>query len=125
MREIKFRGIDTMTGQWRFGDLVHNMKVTLTGVEPRVMVGGYEVKPETVGQFTGIRDKEGIEIFEGDIVEYEDILHGVFHTHLTVAWHESFHNLMLRNGCLTVNLLICNGRCKVVGNLHQRKEECP
>ena len=43
MRTIKFRGKDVFTDAWRYGDLVHNQKVTTTGLEPRVMVGGYEV----------------------------------------------------------------------------------
>lgn len=125
MREIKFRGIDTMTGQWRFGDLVHNMKVTLTGTEPRVMVGGYEVKPETVGQFTGMCDKEGTEIFEGDIVEYEGKLQGVRCSHLSVEWNEKYHSLMLRLDNYAFSLSVNTNWCKVVGNIHQRKEECP
>ncbi len=101
------------------------MKVTLTGTEPRVMVGGYEVKPETVGQFTGMRDKEGTEIFEGDIVEYEGKLQGVRCSHLSVEWNEKYHSLMLRLGDYAFSLSVYSNRCKVVGNLHQRKEECP
>lgn len=45
MRTIKFRGKDVFTDAWRYGDLVHNQKVTTTGLEPRTMVGGYEVDP--------------------------------------------------------------------------------
>lgn len=72
MRKSVFRGWDA-TGQkgWVFGDLVHNQKVTKTGLEPRTMVGGYEVFPESVGQFTGLRDEAGNRIFEGDIVEWK------------------------------------------------------
>ena len=67
--EYKFRGFDAVGKKgWVYGDLVHNKKVTRTGLEPRVMVGGYEVVPESVGVWIGSKDGNGKPIYVGDIV---------------------------------------------------------
>lgn len=65
--EYKFRGWDAVGKKgWVYGDLVHNKKVTKTGLEDRVMVGGYEVVPESVG--IRLYEVEGVTFFDGDIV---------------------------------------------------------
>jgi hypothetical protein len=71
MMQWLFRGYDA-TGQkgWVYGDLVHNKKCNRD--EPfltdRVMVGGYEVHPKSVGLWTGLYDMNDTKIFEGDIL---------------------------------------------------------
>ena len=69
MHNLDIRAKDIQSGKWVTGDLVHNKKVTRTGLEPRTMVGGYEVNPKTVGSFTGVLDINGKQIFHGDILK--------------------------------------------------------
>lgn len=69
MNTPTFRARDLASGKWVTGDLIHNQKVTATGLEPRTMVGGYEVDPKTVNMFTGVSDSSGHPIFDDDILE--------------------------------------------------------
>ena len=71
MREILFRGKD-IKSNWYEGLLAHNIAKDEWYISNKAGIStAYQVRPETIGQFTGLTDKNGTKIFEGDIVEYK------------------------------------------------------
>lgn len=137
-REIKFRGKRIKNGEWVYGDLLQKnsgRKVIMTNlhtwgdnpddVEP---YGEYiTVDPNTVGQFTGMKDKNGKEIYEGDIVK-TPLLDPIFGDILADAWcnalirfnqgsfvvsYYNSHNIYLQDLCDKIELL---------GNIHDNPE---
>ena len=96
MREILFRGKSIMHGDWVYGylnqhrgnirydcdcepiaDECYYINDWQAKIDNGMYGQDYKVDPETVGQFTGLTDRNGVKIFEGDIVRYGDTIHRV------------------------------------------------
>ncbi len=71
MREIKFRGRCVKDGKWLYGDLRRDIQKNITWIFPldeEPAYDSHQVIPGTVGQYTGLRDKNSKEIYEGVIL---------------------------------------------------------
>jgi len=72
MRETKFRGKSLETGEWIYGSLIQmNNTFSIMSHDIYAHPGWqrFEVDPETVGQWLGIADRKGVDVYEGDFVE--------------------------------------------------------
>ena len=113
MREILFRGKAKHSNRWAFGYYV----VTLNGVHFIKNDNFNEVIPETVGQYTGLTDKNGTKIFEGDILHAAQ---GDF----VVRWSESICSFVAgekekMQPCMNSGTM---KHCEVIGNIHDNPE---
>lgn len=119
MRTIKFRGKLKSNGNWEYGDLLHDNigGSYIYPIEAENLYKENEVIPETVGQFIGLKDKNGEEIFEGDILDFNGIITEVRFVRGVFAF--------LVNGNLDDELC---GDCrtdlfaKVIGNIYENPD---
>jgi hypothetical protein len=127
MREILFRGKRKNSGKWIFGSIVHQTDYYGDKVDRWFIVEGdftndydidctIEVQKETVGQYTGLLDKNGKRIFEGDVVAYRE--YGNF----AVAWDDGAFQFMREDTFYDMLDHYTNGFAVVIGNIHDNPE---
>ena len=138
MREILFRGKRIDNGKWVEGEMLHDMQdrpyiYWKTPKELPIVFSNHAiVRPETVGQFTGLTDKNGKKIFEGDIVRgrhwtsYNNKNPEDFHS-WRVDWSEksgliTFADSPTTKARLSIHDFADFGEVEVIGNIHDNPE---
>ncbi|UVW24726.1 YopX family protein [Listeria innocua] len=129
MREIEFRGkaihpnsLEQIVGSWAYGGIFEN-KIISRNLDMDSQYHGFiseiEIDIETIGQYTGLKDKNGKKIFEGDIVDisvYDRLdwssIKGkvVF---LNGAW------LVVDVGHFAITLQSETNEIEIIGNVHE------
>lgn len=117
-REIKFRGKRIDNGEWVYGDLLQPTEICdIYEIANCESIDGmrYEVIPETIGQFTGLYDKNGKEIWENDIVEITR--EGIYEKGIIIFKNGCFFIKSKENLLALYNCELNNYKVKVIGNI--------
>lgn len=116
MRTIKFRGRDS-NGNWHYGDLEHSPIDKFCRIheywDNGLYKSQYDVNPATVGQFTGLTDADGKDIYEGDIVRYQRN-----NKTYQVVFKDGIFCGEGENGGCAAHFF---PSCEIVGNIHDKK----
>lgn len=127
MREILFRGKRVDNGEWETGSLlVERMNTSDQQVMIADKMTGYPtlVLPETVGQYTGLKDKTGKKIFEGDILSgHLDELFPEDESRYPVVWHDYGWHIKCGNKSFdTLEQWWVAKFLEVIGNIYDKPE---
>lgn len=122
-RKILFKAKRLDNGEWVKGDLVHSTSyvgISYPSDEFSDVPIVHRVDPSTVCQFTGLKDKEGMDIFEGDLLYDEDS--GIVSA---IKWKRNICGYVYEKaGAFATMRVFSNHTCflKVIGNKFDRKE---
>lgn len=138
MRTIKFRGKcakdSRFAGEWVYGSCVQCEKsddVLITSAINDRCSCTYHVDPATVGQFTGLTDKNGKEIYEGDIVSHPwkdpifgDLVETGQFVHSTICFNNGAFvvNYRLQGEYIYLQDFLRLKCLEVIGNIHDNPE---
>lgn len=126
MRQIEFRGKRLDNGEWVYGCYVENKlgnhfiyEVERNG---EFVWNIYEVDPSTIGQFTGLVDKNGKRIYGGDLIKGKEWERGISHRHIGIVEYigSSFRSVGT-NKYLGFHGSV-DGSYEVIGNIHDKED---
>lgn len=133
MRKILFRGKRLDNGEWVYGDLIKNQgrcfvyhatsETTIKDNDDnKISVVAVAVDLDTVGQFTGLPDKDSEQIFEGDILMYDYYSRPIIEM---VSFRDGRFVTICQNHPDSDCSLIMNAKkATVIGNIHDNPELC-
>lgn len=125
MRMIQFRGLRTDGSEWLIGDLNHiDGKVYIFPRDGSASLNSpdwFEVKPKSIGQFTGLHDKHGTPIFEGDVFQNFPYPNGFSGT---ILWSEDELQWMcLYNTSKLIPLCERAAHIEIIGHIFQTEAQ--
>ena len=122
MRQIKFRAQDVASNKWLYGDLRHHKNDVC--IFEQGGTKGEQVKRDTIGQFAGLRDINGKDIYEGDIIRQDVCGDGSLGV---VVYDEKHAMFALRyydpHNPIIYGLYDCQEKeLKIIGNIYDNPE---
>lgn len=114
-RTIKFRGKRIDNGEWVYGDLIHFPNgVAIVECDQFTVKSSLKVDPKTVGQFTGLPDKNKKEIYCDDI-----IINGDDRIKYIVEWIDNGLRARQISNKSTIGLSFWKSGFEIIGNIHE------
>ena len=119
MREIKFKGKRVDNGKWVEGDYIRSQKGHFINDN---CAFSHEIDPNTICEFTGLTDKDGVEIYEGDIFRIHEGTNDFKETYL--KWDNDWLLFVPSNDDLRHRIQSKHSEhYEIIGNIHDKDAE--